>query len=75
MLDYRQNVWCQEYTCELVQELQCLLQVVMLICQREGDLEKDSGKLYMHSKSVARPLVESAVKEIVMFIFIASTST
>ena len=30
--------------------LQCLLQVIVLNCQREGDLGKDSGKLYRHSK-------------------------
>ena len=37
-------------SCEYVSELQCLLQVIVLNCLREGDLGKDSGRLFRHSK-------------------------
>ena len=42
--------------------------MIVLSCQREGDLGKDSGRLYMHSKECCEALVEPAVKEIVMCI-------
>ena len=36
--------------------LQCLLQVVVLNCQSEGDLGKDSSRLYMYSKECCEAL-------------------
>ena len=69
----RSKVWCQVYTCEIGIELQCLLQVIVLNCLREGDLGKYSGTGI--KKSVARFLVESAVNEIVLCILDASTLT